>query len=104
MSKEQFRVKLTGSNIRNHHSSLRDCMTLFPEDGVGGKNKAALGIPFRVTFEPGPSVETDVVGDKLILRNRATVRTFFEASAAREGDSVVLEQVGDRAFAIRLDK
>lgn len=104
MSLDVCRVKLTAGNIRNHHFYLRQCQSVIPEGGVGGKNKDQQGTPFAVRFAPGSTVETDVDGDKMILRNRKAVREFLEASAAAEGDVVVVERAGERSITVWLER
>ena len=104
MSNSVARVKLTGGNVRNFHFYLRECQDVIPAGGVGGKNKGEPGQVFTVRFEPGPTVETDVDGDKWICRNRKAVRAFFEASAASEGDVVVVERSADRNLTVWLER
>jgi hypothetical protein len=96
------KMPITGGNLRNHHFYLRTCTHLIPEGGVGGKNREDPGQPFQVMFEPGTTVETDVDGSKMILRNRQAVRDFFKRTGASEGDFVVIERVADRQLLVRL--
>lgn len=103
VSTDVHRVKLTAGNIRNHHFYLRGCEALVPDGGLGGKNKEARGQPFTVRFEPGPTVETDVDGAKMILRDRKAVRAFLEAAAAAEGDVVCLRRVAERELEVWLE-
>lgn len=102
MSSASCKVNLSGGNIRNNHFYLRSCEDILPEGGIGGKSKADPGVPFQVIFDPGMTIETDVDGSKMILRNRQAVRDFFERSGAAEGDQVVLERTGDRCLLVRL--
>jgi hypothetical protein len=54
-----------------------------PESVVGGSNKeSAVASKLTVRFEPDSVVETDIVGDKMILRARAPIREFIERSNA----------------------
>lgn len=96
------RVTLTGGNIRNHHFYLRGCEGIIPTGGIGGKNSAAKGAEFTVMFEPGPTVETDVDGSKMIFRSRSGVRDFFDRSGATEGDRIKIERISDRVLRISL--
>lgn len=103
MTEQVCRVTLTAGNVRHHHFYLRSCQEIVPADGIGGKNVTEIGMPFTVTFEPGETVETDVDGSKMILRNRKAVRGFFEQSAAAEGDVVVIERTDARTLQVRLE-
>ena len=94
-------IRLTEGNLRNNHFYLRTAESLLPSDCIGGSSKSDLGRAIRVTFEPGPSVECDVAGDKMILRARAQVRDFFERSGSRAGDTLRFMRVGEREFLVR---
>lgn len=96
-------VQLTGGNIRNGHIYLRRARHLLPDDVIGGPNaEAAAPSQLIVTFEPGPTITTDVAGDKMILRQRGPVREFFADAAAREGDDVIIERTGPYSLRIAL--
>jgi hypothetical protein len=49
-------------------------------------------------------VETDIAGDKMIFRERAAVRDFFERAGASEDDQVSILPLGPREFLVTLDK
>ncbi|WP_165943669.1 ASCH domain-containing protein [Roseicella aquatilis] len=96
-------VRLTGGNIRNGHVYLRAVRYLLPDDVIGGPNaEAAAPSLLTVTFEPGPTITTDVAGDKMILRQRGPVREFFRAAGAREGEDVVVQRTGPYSLRIAL--
>ncbi len=96
-------VQLTGGNIRNGHIYLRRARHLLPDDVISGPNaEAAAPSQLIVTFEPGPTITTDVAGDKMILRQRGPVREFFADAAAREGDDVIIERTGPYSLRIAL--
>lgn len=103
MSAKICRITLTGGNVRNHHFYLRDAASLLPADSIGGKNADERALPITVRFTPGPTVETDVDGAKMIFRDRSAVRTFMESAAAVEGDVVVLELTGPRTVEVTLE-
>lgn len=94
-------VRLTGGNIRNGHIYLRTLRDMLPHDVIGGPNSdAAAARSLTVTFDPGPTISTDIAGDKMILRQRAPVRAFFHASGAEEGDEVQIDRTG--AYSLRV--
>jgi hypothetical protein len=97
-----IRIPLSGGNLRNGHFSLREARHVLPADSIGGGNRDAAGKPITVAFDPGDVVETDVAGDKMILRERGAIRAFFERTGAREGDDVILHRTGDRSFVVSL--
>jgi hypothetical protein len=95
-------IPLSGGNIRNGHFYLRSAERLLPSDCIGGSNKAQAGQNIRVRFEPGMSVETDIAGDKMILRTRGQVRDFYERAGAKEGDCLRFGRVDHHDFVVTL--
>ena len=93
-------VEVTGGNVRNHHINLRGAFGLFPDDALGGSNEAAAGTTLQVTFG-SELVETDIDEGKAIFRERGAVRRFFENESVVEGDLVLIERTGPRAFEVR---
>lgn len=95
-------VQLTAGNIANHHIYLRTCSHLIPDDTIGGSNRHSAGSPIRVQFVPGPSIDTDVAGDKMIFRDRKAVKQFFADSDAQPGDSVEISRESERVISVKL--
>lgn len=93
-------VEVSGGNVRNHHINLRGAFGLFPDDALGGSNAASSGVPVKVTFGSEP-IETDIDESKAIFRERGAVRRFFESESIVEGDLVLIERTGPRAFEVR---
>ncbi|EBU8131913.1 hypothetical protein DLM20_24460, partial [Salmonella enterica subsp. enterica serovar Java] len=92
-------VELTGGNVRNNHINLRGAFGLFPDDALGGPNEASSGKLISVSFG-AESVETDLDETKAIFRERGAVRRFFEREAVGEGDLVLIQRTGPRAFEV----
>lgn len=97
-----IRIPLSGGNVRNGHFSLRSARHILPADSLGGGNRDSAGTPITVAFTPGSVIETDIAGDKMILRERGAIRAFFDRTGAQEGDEVVLRRSGERAFSVSL--
>lgn len=95
-------IPLTDGNLRNGHFYLRLAERLLPADCIGGPNKATAGAPIHVRFDPGMAIDTDVAGDKMILRERGAVRDFFERTGASVGDFARFARVADRSFRVTL--
>jgi hypothetical protein len=98
------RVELTSGNLRHSHVYLRSILDFFPSDAIGGSNKTGVAARnLRVTFDPGGTIETDIAGDKGILRARGgTLRRFFEDSGASPGDTVEIIRTGPYAYTFTL--
>lgn len=85
------RTKITGGNLRNDHFYIRAFLDRFPADTIGGRNKKEAA-PREITIDWGSPfpVITDIDRTKGMFRKRGWVGKFFEASAAREGDIIVV--------------
>jgi hypothetical protein len=93
-------IPLTQGNINNNHFSLRAAISLLPKDSIGGKNRAEAGKPIQVHFQGGETIETDVDGDKMILRRRGPIGAFFARAGCAEGDTLRITRVSERVFHI----
>ena len=86
---DEATVELTEGAIRNGNLSVRNALHLLPDGVVGGSSRddvAAHGL--TVVFSPGETVETDVAGDKMLLRCRGAVADFYARSGAKNGELV----------------
>ena len=92
-------IEVTGGNLRNHHLDLRGVFGLFPDDCLGGSNKAEMGHEIEIRIG-SDVVQTDIDQSKAIFRNRSAIRRFFEAESLQEGDLVLIERISDRSFAL----
>lgn len=97
-------IQLTAGNIRNGHFYLRTAERLLPSDCIGGSNKDQAAANIRVQFDPGMLLESDVAGDKMILRSRAQVRDFFGRTGAKAGDHLRFGRVGHHDFVVTLGR
>lgn len=96
-------VPLTAGNVKHNHIYLRRAADILPDDVIGGSNRNSVA-PHRlvVVFNPGATVETDIAGDRMILRSRSAVGEFFARSGAKAGDFVCIERNGPRSLRIAL--
>src|ERR1035437_1994443 len=97
-------VELNAPNIRHSHIYLSSIIDFFPSDAIGGSNKDQIAAKFlTVTFNPGKTVQTDIAGDKKVLRVRSSVlRDFFDRPGATPGDVVQIERSATYAFTFSL--
>lgn len=96
-------VRLTSGNVRNGHIYMRTALHLVPNDAIGGSSKAfEAKARIRVRFKPGDEIETDIAGDKGILRARSPVHDFFARSGAKADDFVRIRRVGQRDIEVTL--
>ena len=96
-------VRLTAGAIRNGNLSVRAALHLLPDSVIGGSSRdtGAAG-RLTVVFEPGETVETDVAGDKMLLRCRGAVSDFFARSGAAPDDHVCLHRDSSGALRVQI--
>ncbi|MGH8501633.1 MAG: helix-turn-helix domain-containing protein [Gammaproteobacteria bacterium] len=92
-------IELTDGNLRNAHLYLESVMHLFPDDVIGGKNKAERAArEMTVDYGFDEPVVTDIAGDKKIFRSRGWLAEFFKRHHFVAGDRVVIERVDDYKY------
>ena len=98
-------TQLTAGNIKNNHFYLRDHVYRFPSDLLGGSNRNAKAAKEAVIDWGGSSpAMSDIDSEKQLFRGRGWVRQFFEATDARPGDWVMVEETGPYRYKVSLKK
>lgn len=93
-------ITITAGNLKNNHIYLSGCMELFPNDVIGGSDRARAA-PRTVQVRWGSEVvDTDIDGSKCIFRRRGWVRRFFAETRIADGEKVLLEQEGEYAYRV----
>ncbi|WP_235857843.1 hypothetical protein [Marimonas lutisalis] len=97
------RSVLTQGNLNNNHFYLREFISAFPSEVIGGGNRASAA-PCTLTIDWGGSVTvtTDIDGSKKIFRDRSWVRNFFERNTARAGDAVEVVETAPFCYQVKL--
>lgn len=99
------RSRLTGGNVRNDHINLSQFLDAFPQDVIGGRNKAEAAIrQVRIDWGGPQPVMTDIDRTKSIFRGRGWVRRFLSASDAHEGDVVIVTETAPYQISVRLER
>lgn len=101
----EMTVELTAGAIKNGNICVRDGVSWLPSEVLGGSNKTmAANALLTVIFSPGETVETDIAGDKMLLRCRGAVKDFFNRSGAMPGDAVRIRQRGRHTLHVELER
>ena len=90
-------IEVTRGDVRNAHIYLRDLISSFPGDAVGGQNAGSRGNTVELALG-SERVNTDIDGERLIFRERGAIRRFFEREAVSEGDLLVLRRTAPRVY------
>lgn len=101
-----IRIEIGEANLRNNHFYLRDHVHKFPDDVIGGSNKAKAAPREVVLDYGGPEpARTDIDGeDKKFFRARGWVGAFYKLHDAQAGDFVVIEPLDPYLYRVRLEK
>jgi DNA polymerase III epsilon subunit-like protein len=94
-------TEITQGNLNHSHIYLRNFFEAFPEDAVGGSNRA-LAAAREITVDWGgdAAVMTDLDGAKRFFRKRGWIRSFFERNAVRAGDLVLVEEIAPYSYRV----
>lgn len=96
-----FEITITPGNVRNGTLYVTGVVDRFPESSLGGRTKDDAGEPFTLRLHGGPTVDTDIVEARNLLRTRIW-RSWFKRHSARPGDRVVFAPEGDGSYAVGL--
>lgn len=94
-------TEITQGNLNHSHIYLRSFFEAFPEDAVGGSNRA-LAAPREIAVDwgGGAAVMTDLDGAKRFFRKRGWIRSFFERNGVRAGDMVLVEEIAPYCYRV----
>lgn len=96
---------LTQGNINNNHFYLRDVLTVFPADCIGGSNIVAAAVrSVTVSWGADSAETTDIDGQKKLFRKRGWVRDFFQQNNARAGDQVRIHMKSPYEYMVSIGK
>jgi ASC-1-like (ASCH) protein len=96
-----FAVRITAGNLRNNTLYLTECAERFPDWAMGGPTRSEAGRPLTLVLHDGPTVETDIVGPRRMLRTRVWGR-WFRQHGARAGDLVVFTPADASTYLVGL--
>lgn len=100
-----IRIELNAANIEHNHFYLAKHLDAFPNDTLGGTNRAAAANRRLTLHWPfGEPVTTDIAGGHKFFRKRGWIRTLFAQSGAEPGDFVVLKPVSPYEYEVQIEK
>ena len=96
-----FTIEVTDGNVKNNSLYITKVADRFPQSAFGGKSKSNSGEPITLMLHDGPTVQTDVVGPRNMLRTRVW-GSWFKKHGVKKGDRVVFTPVDERTFFVGL--
>lgn len=96
-----FHVAITEGNVRNNSLYVTKVAERFPKTAFGGRTKASAGKPITLMLHDGPTVRTDIVGTRNMLRTRVW-GSWFRKHGAKRGDRVVFTALDESTYLVGL--
>lgn len=98
-------ISITQGNLNNNHFYLTSCLSIFPAESIGGRNKnAQASLLLRLLPDGGEEVITDIDGTKNIFRKRGWVGALFQREKASPRDCVGIVKNDDGTYYIGIVK
>lgn len=98
-----FMVDVTDGNLRNNSLYLTNVMDRFPHWAMGGPNKKKAARPMTLLLHQGPTVQSDIVAPRNMLRTRVW-RKWFADHGVKHGDRVVFTPVNETTYSVGLTR
>lgn len=96
-----FSIKVSPGNLRHNSLYITKVAECFPNWTCGGKNRANAAPPVTLILHEGPTVQTDIVGPRNMLRTRIW-GSWFRRHGVKQGDRVVFTPVNQATYFVGL--
>lgn len=100
---QSFFVQVTLGNVRNNSVYVTPVIERFPEWVIGGKNKSSAAKSITLILHDGPTVQTDIVGPRNMLRTRIWGK-WFRDHEVKPGDRVVFTPMDECTYLVGLSR
>ena len=92
-----FAIEITPGNLKNNTLYATSVIDRFPAWTIGGANKSHAARPITLILHEGPTVQTDIVGPRKLIRTRVWGR-WFRAHGVKAGDRVIFTPMDDTTY------
>jgi ASC-1-like (ASCH) protein len=96
-----FTVEITDGNLRNNTIYVTEIMDRFPAWAIGGATREQAARPITLMLHDGPTLETDIVGPRKLIRTRAW-GAWFNRHGVKPGDRVVFTPFDEATYFVGL--
>lgn len=94
-----FEITLTAGMVRQNQVRVTSVMGQLPAACIGGARRDEQGRLLKLHLDEGPTLETDVVGNRKMFRTRAWGK-WFKAQRLSGGDGLAFYSVGRGAYRV----
>ncbi len=92
-----FAIEITPGNIKNNTLYATSVIDRFPAWTIGGASKSEAARPITLILHEGPTVQTDIVGPRKLIRTRIWGR-WFRAHGVKAGDRVIFTPIDESTY------
>lgn len=100
---ESFAVEITPGNLKNNTMYATKVIDRFPKWTIGGSNGQSKAKPITLMLHNGPTIETDIVGQRKLFRWRGWGK-WFQQHKAMAHDRVVFTPVDEATYFVGLTR
>jgi ASC-1-like (ASCH) protein len=96
-----FSIPITPGNLKNHTLYVTGVLDRFPRWSIGGASGRDAARPITLMLHQGPTVQTDIVGGRKLLRTRVW-GAWFRRHGAKPDDRVIFTPVDEATYFVGL--
>ncbi len=96
-----FAIPLTEGNLRNNTVYVTNVIDRFPPQSFGGPTRDEAGREMTLHLHGGPTVRSDIVAKRRLMRTRAWGKWFAD-HGAQPGDGVIFTEVAPMTYHVGL--
>jgi ASC-1-like (ASCH) protein len=100
-NRESFTIQITEGNLRNSTIYVTSVMDRFPSWSIGGATRQQAARPITLMLQDGPTMQTDIVGPRKLLRSRAW-GAWFKQHGVAPGDRIVFTPIDEATYFVGL--
>lgn len=98
-----FAIDVTPGNLKNNTLYVTGVIDRFPEWSIGGASRKNAGKPVTLILHEGPTVQTDIVGSRKLLRTRVW-GSWFRKHGVKASDRVIFTPMDESTYFVGLVK
>ena len=103
LGSDSFSIEVTPGNLRNNSLYVTKVMDRIPKWALGGRNRKASAKQMTLILHDGPTVQTDVVEPRNLLRTRVW-GPWFKRHGVKQGDHVVFTPMDEVTYFVGLSR
>jgi ASC-1-like (ASCH) protein len=96
-----FAIEVTAGNLKNNTLYVTKVIERFPSWAIGGASRKAAAKPITLVLHEGPTVQTDIVAGRKLLRTRVW-GPWFRRHGVKAGDHVVFTPIDSATYMVGL--